>query len=449
MKNSVFHSIFNLNWLLTPVIVVWLLGCRANAPEPAIIINTKTTIPSQAALVSVQPIGASTAGIVVKLTSAVGNSDWKLTVLPVSGGGTFLPLVSGKAESLNLYSLNSLTLSGLSVGQTYRMRLGFRYNDKDTLTVERTYTHTAYNPWKKLADLPFDSGEFTGAIVSLDYDAQRSSNVVRVTRYADAEKWQTFDYVYERNGWYPGNPPIVSVRRGLIDYVVYYNGKDRHNFYGLGYQTDELFPGKYVYLRDMFALLPGAGSYVFPFYEGEDGETAYFTTTEWAFFLTNNGSPAMRGIYAQFEQESRAPLPEKPGILATFSIGETGYVVNQVPGRQPRLFAYDSQRDIWSRRADFPGPQRSRGVGFSVKNKGYFGLGTATSQQGLRDIYQYDPATDTWQYLTDYPGQGNRYPIVWSGLNRAYIGWGYESQTVVGSAGYRLVGCTDFWEFKP
>ena len=437
------------HWLIIPVITGWLISCRTDAPEPAIIINTRTVVPSQAALVSVQSTGAATAEVVVKLTSAISESAWKLTAQPVSGGGASLSLMSGKSELLDLYSLNFLTLSGLTAGQTYRLRLGFRYNKKDTLTVERIYTHTAYNPWKRLADASFDSGEFTGPIISLDYDGPRSGNVVRVTRYDDGGKWQVLDYVYQRNTWFPGNLPNVSVRRGLISYVVYFRGKDPDIFYGLGYQTDDLFPGKYVYLRDMFAVLSGVGSYVYPFYEGEDGEIAYFTTTEWAFFLTNNGSPAMRGIYAQFEQESRAPLPEKPGILATFSIGETGYVINQVPSRQPHLFAYDSERDIWSRKADFPGPQRSRGVGFSVKDKGYFGLGTAPNQQGLRDIYQYDPATNTWQYLTDYPGQGNRYPIVWSGPNRAYLGWGYESQTVVGSAGYRQIGCTDFWEFKP
>ena len=430
------------------LLCIWFMvnwGCQPKPAEVAPVINTKTVLPSQAALVSVQPTGTATAEVIVKLTSAIGASDWRLTAQTTSGA--LLPLESVAAQSLDVFSLNAFSLKGLVAGQTYQLRLGFRYNKKDTLTVERTYTHTAYNPWKRLAHLPFDSGDFTGSII--DFTADRSGSAVQVTRYVDADTWQRATFDTPRNTWFVYGKPDATVRRGLVEYILYWHNKDRHYFYGLGYQTDELFPGKYVYLRDMFAILPGSGSIVFPFYGGEDGEIAYFTTTEWAFFLTNNGSPAMRGIYAQFEQESRAPLPEKPGVLATFSLGETGYVVNQVPGSQPHVFAYDSQKDVWTRKADFPGMQRTRGVGFSTKGKGYFGLGTAANQQGLRDIWQYNPIADKWTYVTDYPGQGNRYLVVWSGPNRAYLGWGYESQTVVGAPGYRQVGCTDFWEFVP
>lgn len=422
-----------------------LAACQPKTPDPAPIVNTKTILPSQAALVSVQPTGATTAEIIVKLTSAIKSTEWQLTAQSTSGAS--LPLERGSGQQFDPFSLTTFRLTGVSAGQTYKLQLGFRYNQRDTLTVERTYTHTTYNPWKRLPHLPFDSGDFTGSII--DYTADRSGSSVQITRYVDAETWQTAVLFNQQNSWYVSSRHDITVRRGLIEYILYFKNTDRAYFYGMGYQTDDLFPGKYVYSRDMFAILSGVGSIVFPFYGGEDGEVVYFTTAEWAFFLTNNGSPAMRGIYAQFEQEVRAPLPEKPGILATFSLGETGYVVNQVPGSQPRVFAYDSQKDTWTRKADFPGAQRLRGVGFSVKGKGYFGLGTALNQQGLRDIWQYDPATDKWQYVTEYPGEGNRYLVVWSGLNRAYLGWGYESQAVVGSAGYRQVGCTDFWEFVP
>ncbi|MBD2704234.1 hypothetical protein IC229_26560 [Spirosoma sp. BT702] len=436
-------------------------SCQPQAPEPAKIVNTRTVLPSQAALVSVQPTGATSAEIVLKLTSAIKATDWQFTAQTASG--SLLTLTAGDVKDYDPFSLNVFSLSGLAVGQTYTLRLGFRYNQKDTLTLERRYVHAAYNPWRRLAHLPFDSGDFMGSIIN-NSSEDRLGTSVRVTRYVDANTWQSAVFYNPQNQWYPtdatefgskqnqwiSTPPInLPPRHGLIEYILYWHNKDRHYFYGMGYQTDDLIPGKLFYNRDLYAILTVYPSVVFPYYQGEDGEVVYFTTTEWAFFLTNNGSPAMRGIYAQFDQEARAPLPEKPGILATFSLGEMGYVVNQVPGRQPHLFAYDSQKDSWTRKADFPGVQRSRGVGFSVKGKGYFGLGTATNQQGLRDIWQYDPATDKWQYLTDYPGQGNRYLVVWSGPNRAYLGWGYESQTVVGSAGYRQVGCTDFWEFVP
>ncbi|GAB4034945.1 hypothetical protein GCM10028809_42240 [Spirosoma gilvum] len=404
-------------------------------------------LPSQAALVSVQPTGETTAEVIVKLTSAIKPTDWRLTAQTSSG--TLLTLTAGDTEQYDPFSLTIFRLSGVAKGQAYTLRLGFRYNQKDTLTLERAYTHTSYNPWKRLAQLPFDNGDFTGSIVSFVSDLNRSGSTVQVTRYVDADTWQRALYNYQLNTWYDYTPPALTRRHGLIEYVLYYHNIDRSYFYGMGYQTDDLFPDKYMYARDLYAIFPDGGSAVIPYYQGEDGEVVYFTTTEWAFFLTNNSSPAMRGIYAQFEQEARAPLPEKPGVMATFSIGETGYVVNQLPGRQPHLFAYDSQKDTWARKADFPGMQRSRGIGFSVNGKGYFGLGTATDQSGLRDIWQYDPSTDTWQYLTDYPGQGNRYLVVWSGPKHAYLGWGYENQMVAGSVGRRIVGCTDFWEFVP
>ncbi|WP_293871530.1 hypothetical protein [Spirosoma sp.] len=435
-----------LRWWLLGLTVCLITGC-SKTPEPAKIVNTNVVLPSQAALVSVQPTGPATAEVIVKLTSAIKPTDWRLTAQTASG--TVLALNSVEEQVYDPFSLTILQLSALNPGQAYTLRLGFRYNQKDTLTLERTYTHTTYNPWKRLAQLPFNSGDFTGSIVSFVSDLDRTGSTVQVTRYVDAETWQRALFNYQLNTWYDYNPPYLTLRRGLIEYVLYYHNVDRSYFYGMGYQTDDLFPDKYIYSRDLYAIFPAGGSRVFPYYQGEDGEVVYFTTTEWAFFLTNNGSPAMRGIYAQFDQEARAPLPEKPGIMATFSLGETGYVVNQVLGSQPHLFAYDSQKDIWTRKADFPGTQRSRGIGFSVNGKGYFGLGTASDQRGLRDIWQYDPATDKWQYLTDYPGQGNRYLVVWSGPKRAYLGWGYESQTEVESSGHRLVGCTDFWEFAP
>ena len=434
------------------LLCVWFMAnwsCQPKPAEIAPIINTKTVLPSQAALVSVQPTGAATAEVIIKLTSAIGASDWRLTAQTVSGAA--VPIEAGGVQLLDVFSLNTFLLKGLVSGQTYRLLLGFRYNQKDTLTLERTYTHTAYNPWKRLAHLSFTDGLFTGSII--DQSDDRAGGIVRLTRYVNDNQWQRDSYSYRTNQWYPETPPATLFpRRGMIEYDLYFHGKDRSYFYGLGYLTDELIPGKYVYQRDLYAILNGFTSDVIPFYPGDPGEIAYFTTTEWAYFLNNNGSPAMRGIYAQFEQKNCAPLPEAPGTLATFSIGQTGYVVNQVPGRQPRLFAYDSEKDVWTRKTDFPGVERSRGMGFQAKGKGYFGLGTAPNQRGLRDLWQYDPASDRWQHSTDYPGQGNTYVVVFSPSNKqtpTYLGFGYENQAVVGASGPRLAGCTDFWEFTP
>lgn len=447
----VWHHCFmrRLLFFLIAGILVGHWSCQT-AVEPASVINTQTVLPDQAALVSVQSTGSSTAEVIVKLTTTIRRTDWQLTVLNSAGNGTNPTLSEGSIEQLDLFNLTTFKLSNLSAGQTYRLQLGFLYNQKDTITVERIYTHTTYNPWKRLAHLVFNDGLYTGSVIDRSDDL--SGQLVRLTRYVDDDQWQSNVYSYRTNQWFTTDAPSLPPRRGMVEYNVFFQGKDLAYFYGLGYLVNDEIPGKYAYQRDMYAILNGFFTDVIPFYGGQPGELAYFITTEWAYFLTNNGSPAMRRIYADLDQEERAPLPEAPGVLATFSIGEMGYVVNQAPGQQPHLFAYDSETDVWTRKADFPGKARSRGIGFSVKNKGYYGLGTDANQQGLRDLWQYDPATDQWQYHTDYPGQGNTYVVVFSPSNkqtRTYIGFGYENQTRTDSPAIRIVGCTDFWEFAP
>lgn len=218
----------------------------------------------------------------------------------------------------------------------------------------------------------------------------------------------------------------------------------KYVFEGMGYQTNESTPQKRTYLKKFSSpdrnLKP---------YAGEDGEVALFSTSTQAFFLTQQGSPALWIRDANWEQRRGRDFPEASGTLATFTVNKIGYVVNQREGQPTHLFSYNPVTDQWIRRADFPGLPRSQGVGFSAGGRGYFGAGlTGEDERGLRDLWQYDPATDKWQYVTDYPGQGNRYLITYSTATKAYLGWGYESQPSP-SGGARVVGCTDFWEFTP
>jgi len=113
------------------------------------------------------------------------------------------------------------------------------------------------------------------------------------------------------------------------------------------------------------------------------------------------------------------------------------------------LYAYAIADDKWERKADFPGPLRTQGAGFSTKGKGYFGFGLDRNGNGLRDVWEYDPKQNSWKYHSEYPGQGNRFLITISDNNKAYAGWGYETTELAGSATRLQTGCTDFWEFNP
>jgi hypothetical protein len=451
----------NVPALLIVCLLVYQWSCRSLV-EVAPVVDLRERMPPQASIVSVLPTELDAAEIQIKDSPGL-KAPYILTGLTPTGNALSL---SPRVEPVNPnprqlplipypFQLSRYRVTNLVVGQTYRFRLRFVYNNEDTITIERPYTHRPPGNWTRLAHLPADNGHFTGTPVAMDYD--RAGTSISLFRYVDVNTTQTLLYYYSLDLWLNDtNAPslLPTSRPGIIQFNLYFRNVDRYRFWGLGYQTSDLLPGKYIYLRDLYLETPppyNKINTVVPSYLGEAGETAFFTTIDQAFFLTQNGSPALFAISSLAEQRPCRPLPELPGTLATFTIDSIGFIINQVGNRQPHLWAYDTRTDSWSRKSDFPGPVRSRGVGFSVKGIGYFGLGTTPQQDaGYRDIWQYDPATNAWQYLTDYPGQAHRYVVSLSTANRVFLGLGYEAQPSLGqNAATRQVGCTDFWEFKP
>lgn len=450
------------------VLLLLMAACRPGGELVPILIADPVTAP-QASLVSVLSTGATSAEVVVK-SIRIESTAWQLTAR--SAEGSRVLAASGATQDLSDFRLTTIPLTGLVSGQTYQFQLSFRFADQDSITALRSYTHRLPTSprWTRLAHAPFSGGDYTAYPVAVDgicganpdngcgYPGTGAyvGNRVQLIRYAGPQQDHLETKFYDRatDSWpFFARSDIRLPRQGVIQYNVFFMGVDRYQFSGLGYVTEERAPGKYFYYRDMAAQMPAGGSPVKPLYAGEDGEVAFFTTTDEAYFLTQNGSPAMLSMHATFTQTLRAPLPEPPGTLATFSIRNIGYVVNQRLGQPTRLWAYDPTTDAWTKRADFPGSARQRGTGFSLARNGYFGLGLAPDGQGLRDLWRYDPAVDRWQYVTEYPGQGNQLLAVFSAPDgakpeRAYLGWGYESQKT--STGVnRIVGCTDWWELTP
>ncbi len=428
---------------------ICLLGCRE--PTPVLTtISLKEPPVQQASIVSVQPTGPTTADLLVKVTGKPTTTNWQLSGQTATAQSLVISAGAGIQEGP--FDLVPYRVSGLVAGQEARFSLNFQFGSQETITALRKYTHRPAgkgNNWTRLAHVPIDVGDLTGYPVN--FGQRGASEFVGITRYVNEQKLEAWTYSRSVDKWFVDDFSAAGrslPRKGFLQFNLYYQGVDRYFFYGMGYFVNELAPNKYFYDRNLFGVFPDGASIVLPSYQGEDGEVSFFTTIDEVYFLTQNGSPAMRSINANFPQTARAPLPEPPGTLATFTLDERGYVINQRPGQPVRLWQYNPTTDTWQRRADFPGMSRSRGAGFSVGNRGYFGLGTDPDQQGLRDIWQYDPATDRWQYVTDYPGQGNRYLAVMSANKRAYLGWGYEAQSTTTGA-VRQVPCTDWWEFIP
>jgi len=439
-----------LGWLS---LAIELTGCKPTV-DPVTVIDTRVVAPPQATIASVEATGPDSARIIIKYTAGLKQGAWQL--IAKTATGQTLSLVPTDNRQVGPFSLAAYRAVGLTGGQTYVIRLHSRYNNADTLTVERRYTHRLDEPtWTPLAHLPFTDGQFTGTPIALD--PTRRGDVISVFRYIDDEKTDALVYNRSLNDWQPEkfSPPLPTSRPGIIQFLLYYYNADAYRYYGLGYRTNDLFPGKYVYLKDLYGQSPVQFFVTLPSFLNEMGEPAFYTIRDpfmdRAFFLTQNGSPAQFAITAIDSVEVRSPLPEKPGSLATFSVGSLGFVINETGSGQPHLWMYDAKADVWTRRADFPGAVRVRGVGFSAGGKGYYGLGTSPgADAGYRDLWQYDPQGDQWRYITDYPGQGHRYLIVLSTAAKAYLGWGYETQRVVSQSPYtRQVGCTDFWEFTP
>ncbi|WP_157816030.1 Kelch repeat-containing protein [Spirosoma pollinicola] len=437
----------SLYWVLSCVVSLTSVGC--SSPDLTVIITADPLTPPQASLVSVQATSATEAELILKITQGLAANAYQLTAR--RAGGQSLPLLAGDAQSVGNFSLIPLRLSGLTPKETYTFDMRFRFNNQDSIQAIRRYNHRFAGPiWQRLAHAPLDGGDYTAYPVADEF-----SNLT-LGRYAGLNQMQAWQFSSLFNKWNLVNVPLLKMqpRRGIIQFNLFYFG-DLHYFYGLGYAINEQASDKYFYYHDMRAKIGTYEGPVIPAYEGENGEVAFFitrdslTSTDDAYFLTQNGSPAMRSIDANFPQVSRASLPESPGTLATFTVNNIGYVVNQYPNQPIHLWAYNSKTDSWQRRADFPGPMRSRGAGFSLSGKGYFGLGAReTSNQGLRDLWQYDPTSDRWQYVTDYPGQGNRYLAVATLKEKVYLGWGYESQETA-SGVVRQVPCTDWWSFQP
>jgi Secretion system C-terminal sorting domain/Kelch motif len=80
----------------------------------------------------------------------------------------------------------------------------------------------------------------------------------------------------------------------------------------------------------------------------------------------------------------------------------------------------------WTQKSSLPGEGRHRGTGFSIGNKGYFGLGHYNSGPNgnvvKADIWEYDPGTDSWTQKADY-GFGGTYGATAFTIGQyAYVG---------------------------
>ena len=106
---------------------------------------------------------------------------------------------------------------------------------------------------------------------------------------------------------------------------------------------------------------------------------------------------------------------------------------------QTKSFSIDKNfnlTNVWSQVAPFSGGLRSGGIAFSLKDKGYYGLGKSSSISEdiyYSDLWQYDPTTDKWSRLSDFPSTGLDMAISFVIDDVAYVALGrYYDQSING-----------------
>lgn len=182
-----------------------------------------------------------------------------------------------------------------------------------------------------------------------------------------------------------------------------------------------------------------------------------FTIGEFAYVGTGHQAYVQGSIRKFFKYDSKqniwsevASLPNSILITkdpSSFSINGKGYIVGGAKvvfmGNDctKDCWEYNPANNTWSQRSNFPRLMK-QGIGFSIGNKAYVGLGT-DYYNPLNDFYEYDQATNKWKQLNDFPAAPRLNAVSFSLNGKGYVGLGYIYQN------YEYVGLNDFWEYDP
>lgn len=140
-------------------------------------------------------------------------------------------------------------------------------------------------------------------------------------------------------------------------------------------------------------------------------------------------------------------FPGSPRISAVaFSIGNKGYVGTGMAGTESikhgtnDFWEYDSEKNSWTQKTNFPGGMRYGAIGFSINGKGYISLG-ADQNTYYNDIWEYDPASNHWTKKEDFPESGKADASVFVIGQEAYVLFGQKKEVFPSKKGS--------WKYSP
>lgn len=133
------------------------------------------------------------------------------------------------------------------------------------------------------------------------------------------------------------------------------------------------------------------------------------------------------------------PIPEYMILTTGFEINGKIYIgTGGTPDYNYSFYEFDPSNGTWTKKTDFPGPERRFASSFALNGKGYISCGegrmsTAPSSYlmiNLKDTWQYDPVSNLWTKLNDYPGSAYIDQVSSDSDSKAIVGTGHTTQTV-------------------
>ncbi len=137
----------------------------------------------------------------------------------------------------------------------------------------------------------------------------------------------------------------------------------------------------------------------------------------------------------------------KRGNATGFVVNGTGYVGQgydfDTNSFLNDFYVYNATSDSWAEVGApiNPSANLEGGVGFSLGDKGYIGLGRNGSNAPVKDFWKYDPADDSWIQFATYPGNGVMGVQAFVVANKVYL--------INGSNENFSEDYIEMWEFIP
>ena len=341
-----------------------------------------------------------------------------------------------------------------------------------TATAETPPTYSVDSPmWRKLAspaNFTFNDGLFKTESENLysclmarpdtlnDFRKIDDFSHIDIYGNIDANTILTGSYIPENNYWVlkkaEGRPRFSPI---LLGPLAVFSRTDVMYFslFGGGYSIDESYPTGTAFFKDRWLRADF----------NQNGEIVpntlltSFMANNGGYFIENNDKKQLWYINRIQVYEKKKPFTGNfldKFLMASAKIKRKDYGFMMLESQDEKIktkefYQYDTDKDIWTRKADFPGEDRQEGTMFGIDDKIYYGLGQSkTEAKGFRDIWQYDTQTDKWSIFATYPGSGNIKVSTALVSGKVYIGFGYYiGKTAINTEKY--IGVSDFWEFVP